>query len=247
MHRLYLDHPIPQPGETLLVGGEEASHALRVKRLGPGDAVGLLDGAGGRGSGMVTAVERARGKHGEAAVELRVVTSERSDPIRPVLDVRTATPKGGRVDDMVEQLSQVGAASWGPLATERGVVDPRETKLLRLERVARESAKQCGRAWVLRVDAPEVFAAAVAGAGRRTIVADGSGEPWRREMGNVESLRLLIGPEGGWTEDELAAARQAGAVVTRFGPHTMRIETAAVAAAAVIMAGAATAGNVAPK
>jgi 16S rRNA (uracil1498-N3)-methyltransferase len=142
---------------------------------------------------------------------------------------------------MVEGLSEVGAAAWIPLRTERSVVEPRMTKLDRLSRLAVESAKQCGRAWFLRIEQERTLRDALArAAGTRVIVADASGvgagvgadETERTETAVV---RVVVGPEGGWTAEELASARDAGAVVTRFGPHSMRVETAAVAAAAVVL------------
>jgi 16S rRNA (uracil1498-N3)-methyltransferase len=66
-------------------------------------------------------------------------------------------------------------------------------------------------------------------------MADATGKPWAGSMSDEQPVRLLVGPEGGWTGEELAAASRAGATIARFGVHTMRIEVAAVAACAVIM------------
>ncbi|MFN7021537.1 MAG: RsmE family RNA methyltransferase [Phycisphaerales bacterium] len=239
MHRLFLVHPIPAPGQTLLIEGDEAAHALRVKRLGPGDTLALLDGCG------VTALARVdppdfqpASRRSPASLRLTITDRTEHPPPSPALDVFTATPKGARPDDLIDQLSQVGAASWAPLHTERGVVDPRPAKLDRLERIARESAKQCGRPWLLRIDPPRDLRALLADPSRpATILADASGEPYRpMELAAPSAIRLLIGPEGGWSPAELQSARAASATIARFGPHTMRIETAAVAAAAIIMA-----------
>lgn len=239
MHRLFLDQPIPPPGRSLAIEGDEAAHALRVKRLHPGDTLALLDGCG------VTALARveqpdAHSPSRRAPTVLRLTITDRTEhPLpSPALEVFTATPKGARPDDLIDQLSQVGAAAWAPLHTDRGVVDPRPAKLDRLERIARESAKQCGRPWLLRIDPPRDLHALLTDPARpTTILADASGEPLRPMHGTASpTLRLLIGPEGGWSPAELESARAAGATLARFGPHTMRIETAAVAAAAVIMA-----------
>jgi 16S rRNA (uracil1498-N3)-methyltransferase len=138
---------------------------------------------------------------------------------------------------MVEGLSEVGAAAWIPLRAERSVVEPRMTKLDRLSRLAVESAKQCGRAWFLRIEQERTLRDALARTeGTRVIVADASGVG-ADEIERTETavVRVVVGPEGGWTAEELASARDAGAVVTRFGPHSMRVETAAVAAAAVVL------------
>jgi 16S rRNA (uracil1498-N3)-methyltransferase len=111
------------------------------------------------------------------------------------------------------------------------------TKLDRLSRLAVESAKQCGRAWFLRIEQERTLRDALARTeGTRVIVADASGVG-ADEIERTETavVRVVVGPEGGWTAEELASARDAGAVVTRFGPHSMRVETAAVAAAAVVL------------
>lgn len=237
-----LDHAIPPVGALLDISGDEASHALRVKRLESGHRLRLLDGAGVVATGVIAGTRKG-GREG-LTMEVRI-DSRREQPfpgVRPWVDVLTATPKGGRVDEMIDGLSQVGAASWGPLETARGVVDPREHKLARLERIARESAKQCGRSWVLRIAGKSDLATALRGEPNVvTVMADAAGQPWSElepQHRAASKVRLLIGPEGGWTTQELEQARAAGARVARFGPHIMRIEQAAVAAAAVVMANA---------
>ncbi|MCC6321170.1 MAG: 16S rRNA (uracil(1498)-N(3))-methyltransferase [Phycisphaerales bacterium] len=243
MHRVFLEQAIPEPGEALSIEGEEAVHALRVKRLREGDAVRLLDGAGVVAEARIDGVERVprASRGGGSSVRLMVVSRSEEPRPEPWLEVLTATPKGARVDEMIDQLSQIGAGSWGPLRTERGIVDPRPAKLDRLERLAREAAKQSGRAWLMRIAPERTLGQALGDGGAENIVADASGEPYHAAGGagaRGGAVRLLVGPEGGWTSGELAAARAGGAVIARFGPHTMRIETAAVAGAAVIMAGA---------
>jgi 16S rRNA (uracil1498-N3)-methyltransferase len=153
----------------------------------------------------------------------------------PRLEVLSAAPKGSRLEDMIDGLSQVGADAWMLLETDRAEVDPRPGKLERLRRVAAEASKQSGRPWLLEIGQSVQLAAALgrAGPGRSVVVADVSGEPYSRR-GEPE-ISLLIGPEGGWSPAELAAVRRSSARVCRFGPHTMRIETAAVAAAAILL------------
>jgi 16S rRNA (uracil1498-N3)-methyltransferase len=136
---------------------------------------------------------------------------------------------------MIDGLSEAGAAQWRALETERGVAEAGAHKLERVERHALEASKQCGRAWVMETGPGATLAEALrGGAGVRGVVADASGGAYAAR--GAGTVRVLIGPEGGWTERELAAARDAGAEVARFGPHTMRIETAAVVAAAVVIA-----------
>lgn len=232
MHRIHWQGAWPDVGQTLAIDGDEASHALRAKRLRAGERVEVFDGAG-----QVAACEVQDSESGRrtGTLALRVLGLARHEPARPRVEVFAATPKGGRVDEMVEGLSEAGAASWTPLVTARTVVEPRAAKLDRLRRIAVESAKQCGRAWVLEIGRECGLAGALAEArGAAIVLADGSAPPYRPGSG-ADTVRLLIGPEGGWTDDERRDALRAGAVAASFGPHAMRIETAAVVGAAVVL------------
>lgn len=235
VHRMYVHEGIPHTGERLIITGEEAEHAARVKRIAPGDRVQLLDGHGTVAAALVGRAGPERSGRGRVWIlEVTVESVCRAQPPHPAVEVWAATPKGSRVDELVEGLSQVGAAAWSPLAAERTVVTPRETKLERLERIAWESAKQCGRAWVLRIGRERTLAEGLASEpGVRVVVADASGAPY--DASGAAAVRILVGPEGGWSQSELEAARSSGATIARFGPHAMRIETAAVVAAAIVL------------
>ena len=239
IHRMYL-HSVPPVGGIALIEGDEAKHAVRVKRIEPGNAVQLLDGAGTVADGAVLGTEALteeqqarRARRGEWLLPVRIERVTRAAPVRPALHVLTATPKGARLEEMIDGLSQVGAASWSPLETQRGVVDPRDTKLARLERVAVEASKQCGRPWLLKTGPQRRFVDAVAWNSGPVILADAGGGAYAPQ--GAEDISLLIGPEGGWTQGELQAAERAGVRIYSFGPHVMRIEIAAVAASAIIL------------
>lgn len=231
MHRILLRALTPpSPDDLVKVDGAEASHALRVKRLRPGESVQILDGAGTVVRGEVAPESTSRTLH------VRVSSVERLPPPSPTLEVLSAVPKGGRVETMVEMLSQLGVARVRPLLTERSVVDPRPAKLERLRRVAEESAKQCGRAWVMEI-APQLrLQEALDPTNGPILIAHATGDTLPNAASRADRLRLLIGPEGGWTPEELNLARDAGATIIRLGRHTMRIETAAVAGAALLLA-----------
>jgi 16S rRNA (uracil1498-N3)-methyltransferase len=115
-------------------------------------------------------------------------------------------------------------------------VPARGGKAERVERIAREASKQCGRAWLMEVgeDVSLAELMKLPGDGRvEMVMADVSGSGY--ESSGAEVVRLLVGPEGGWREDELGAARSAGVRVVCLGPHVMRIETAAVVGAAMVI------------
>jgi 16S rRNA (uracil1498-N3)-methyltransferase len=230
-------------GETILIEGDEARHALRVKRVRAGEHVELMDGRGTVAAGVVAdapgAAASAPGKrHGKDDLYVRIENMRRIEPTHPRVEVWSAAPKGSRIDEMIDQLSQVGAAEWRPLETARGVVDPRETKLERLTRIAAEAGKQCGRAWTLTIGPRATFDDAIrATPGVSIIIADASGAPWNPQLPpDIKAIRLMIGPEGGWTPEELEKARSAAATIARFGLHVMRIETAAAIACGILLA-----------
>lgn len=251
---LALDASIPPSGtlsrqisQHISLQGPEAEHLAHARRARVGEPIALHDGAGLIATGRIESVTPG-GKREGALVRIVIDSASRAEPGTRV-HVFTAVPKGGRIDEMVEQLSQVGAWSWSPHRTARSIVEPRETKLERLERITVESMKQCGRAWRLHIaDSVMLFQDALSTGGgtlpAQLILADASGTAvvdWlmaRRAAaeGRVQQadIRLLIGPEGGWTPEELAAAQANNAAVLSFGPHAMRIETAAVVAAAVL-------------
>lgn len=246
LHRILDDAFDLAPGAIIEIGGEEAHHAVKSKRLGVGDAVGLLDGRGGVASARIEGVEKA-GK-GDWRLRLAVEAVEHAEPVRPWLEVVAAAPKGPRLEGMIDQLSQAGASSWRPLASDRVVVDPREGKLDRMVRIAREAAKQCGRAHLLSIGGRMTLAEALAAPGAtgsrpRVLLADVGGVAVSKALageGRLESVRVLVGPEGGWTDDERALAIAGGAMVVGLGPHVFRTESAAVVATALVRA--ATAG-----
>ena len=159
--------------------------------------------------------------------------------------VASAVPKGNRADWMVEKLSELGASGFVPLITERSVVGVEgKNKLARWERLAGEAAKQSKRRGVMKIgEVKEVreFVAVMKGVGwylslnesaraMRDVVMEVAREK------AIARLTLLIGPEGGWTAEEIGMFDGAGLTAVGMGASILRIETAAVAAAAIVAA-----------
>lgn len=230
-HRIYFPDVLPAPGGRVVLSGEEAQHAHRVKRVEAGEVVALHDGRGGVASAEVGLATKVRG---EWTLELLVRDVARRERQEPRLAVLAAAPKGDRLEAMVDGLAQVGVERFSPLVTARTVVEPRQGKLDRLMRVAVEALKQSGAAHLMEVGGPVSLAEALRGEGP-VVMADASGETWRGPA--PSRARLLVGPEGGWTAEEVEAAHAAGVRVARFGVLTMRVEVAAVVGAGVMMLG----------
>jgi 16S rRNA (uracil1498-N3)-methyltransferase len=206
----------------MLVGEDEAHHGRTVLRLRPGDEIRLADGAGGAGTGTVQTVERH-------AILVQIAAVEPVPPLpAELLTVAVAPPKGDRLGDLVRGLTELGVGCIRFLQCERGERLP--GNLDRLQRIAGEALKQCHRGRLPQIG-PEVDIPGLAGLGGRLIVLDRSGTA--PDAGSPQPTTLVIGPEGGLTIDELATLNAMGAVSVRLAGSILRIETAALAAAAV--------------
>lgn len=224
---------------TVSLDPGEAGHAVRVLRLKVGDAVELFDGSGGLVRAEITEINRkAVICQPDHASLTRTPAHGRS------IVIAAPAAKADAAAVMVDMLSQLGAARWIPMICERSVVDPREKKLEKWRRLAIESAKQCGRLHVMAIDEPTGFEQVLQRDAdhRRMMLPPGRGEatpgsglrcqtePTSRD---TSQLLLLIGPEGGFADTEIAAATEAGFLPLTLGDHVLRIETAAVVAATV--------------
>jgi 16S rRNA (uracil1498-N3)-methyltransferase len=227
--------PAAQP-PTVVVGGDEARHALRVKRLITGDQVLLASGAGILAPATITST-RKLGKDGwELSAQLASAPFVHPRP-SPSVHLCAAFPKGDLLEHMLDQLSQCGIDSVSMLRTQRAFEDDRPPKRERLNRICEESLKQCCRPWLMQLADPLDLALALRHDGP-VLVADASGDTWptaAQHLAAHQPIRILVGPEGGFTPDELALARDARATIVRATPHILRIETAAVALASLVL------------
>jgi len=221
MNRFYTPEPL-EPGEFVL-DGPEAHHLVSVRRLGPGDRVTLFNGNGLEYPAEVVHADRKRATLN--VFEAVAVDRERAFP----LTIAAAMPKGDRGDFLVEKLVELGATRFVPLLAERSVVQPKESRLEKLQQAVIEASKQCGRNALMRIDALTRWSDFLTRAeGWRAILHPGSSEATAPPNA---ARTFAIGPEGGFTEGEVAAAEAAGWVRFSIGPRILRVETAAIAAA----------------
>lgn len=185
---------------------------------------------------MIRDIRKSR--QGEWEVELEVTSVATQERAAPRIEVFAAAAKGERLEEMIDGLSQVGANLYRPLLARRTVVDPREGKMNRLRRVAAESLKQCGRGWLLEIEDAITFADAIKPTpGTVVLAADASGGPLPAAAAvKAERVVLLVGPEGGFSDEEFSQLKAAGVTLFCFAPHVLRVETAAVVGAAMVRA-----------
>jgi len=216
--------------------GDEGRHAARVKRLGPGERVLVGDG---RGTVLDCAVVNVLPDGLELAVESRRVEPEPA----PRLVVVQALPKGERAELAVEVLTELGVDEIVPWAASRSIAQwhgPRgEKALAKWRRTAAEAAKQSRRAWVPTV-APlartaDVAARLATSAG--LVLHEAASAPLTAAPLPADGdVLVVVGPEGGIADDELAAFADAGAASVRMGAPVLRTSTAGAAALAVLSA-----------
>jgi 16S rRNA (uracil1498-N3)-methyltransferase len=226
-----------RPGDPVEVGGDEAHHAVAVRRLRVGEPVALTDGHGTSVTGTVA-------ETGKRRLVVSVDAVEQWPVPEPVLTVVQALPKGDRGELAVEVLTEIGVATIVPWAAARSVAvwrgERAEKSAARWRSTAHEAAKQARRAWF-----PEVGGLAgtddvcrlVSEADLAVVLHEAATTPMTAlAVPATGSVLVVVGPEGGLTDEELAAFAAAGAHGVRLGSEVLRTSTAGVAAAAALLA-----------
>lgn len=223
-------------GDTVQLEGDEARHAVVVRRIRVGEQVVLSDGAG---TTVVVSVEST----GKSTLTGTVTQVHEHPAETPRLVVVQAIPKGDRGELAVEMLTEVGADVIVPWAASRSVAVWRGERaaksLAKWRSTAREAAKQSRRAWFPEVAAmattPEVVAL-LRDAALAVVLHEGGTEPLASlEVPDRGDVVVVVGPEGGISDEELVAFAEGGARPLRMGSSVLRTSTAGVAAAAALL------------
>lgn len=225
------------PGAVVRLEGDEAHHAVAVRRMRVGEELVLTDGAGGVAVGTVAST-------GKRLLEVTVTTYEQvAEPV-PAVTVVQALAKGDRGERAVEVLTEIGAARIVPWAAARSVAvwkGEREARsLARWRATAREAAKQSRRAWhpeVADLASTDDVAALVGGAGLAVVLHEEAVSSLAAlDVPAAGTVVVVVGPEGGLTDDEVATLVDAGAHAVRLGSEVLRTSTAGVAAVSALLA-----------
>ena len=224
-------HERLQAGERVRLSEEDSLHALRSRRLRPGEAVTVSNDLSWRGKGRLDGEE-----NGLAVVELEETWP--IEPRNPELDVSLAPPKGDRLAWAVQKLSELGVDRLGLMQTERSIRFPSATAFARLAVVAREAAMQSAQPRIMDLCERDGLREAAAPGNGVGVMLHETGTERLSDVLPAEASRvhLLIGPEGGFSDPEVAQARDAGFRIACLGPSILRTETAAVVGAALALA-----------
>jgi 16S rRNA (uracil1498-N3)-methyltransferase len=228
---------------NVTLASDEARHLREVLRLKVGDEVYVFNGAGKE---FHCRVEESRRDSAQLEVLAEV------DPARPEsrlhLTLAVALLKGEKFDLVVQKATELGVYEVVPVATKLADIRLRDEsdaakRVARWQRIALEAAKQSGRAVVPRIAIPVSFASLINEAdaepqARRLMFSERNGQSLTKATELLPTkgfpLTALVGSEGGWTDEELTGAREAGWTIVTLGGRTLRAETAAIAVAVLL-------------
>ena len=224
-------------GDRIVLTGPEGHHAAKVRRLRVGEPVDVVDGRGTRASCTVAEV-------GRDEVTLDVLGRTTEPPSSPRLVLVQALAKGDRGEFAVELATEVGIDEIVPWSAARCVVrwegERGEKALARWRSTAREAGKQSRRAWLPEVrplHSTRQLLDLVRAADATLVLHESAADPLATvDLPDEGQVLLLVGPEGGLTDEEIAELTEAGAAVVRLGASVLRTSTAGAAAAAVVSA-----------
>lgn len=236
MHRFYLP-PQQMAGSVLALSGPEAHHALHVLRVRRGETVTVLNGAGVQCFCAVQDAARDR-------LTLKVLERRQIPPLSCEVTLLQALPKGKLIESIIQKATELGVARIVPLLTER-VVTQMDTqaataKTLKWQTVAIEAIKQCGSAWLPKVERPATLGECVAQRPQVELSLIGSLQEGARHprecfrefettrLRKPSSVAIWIGPEGDFTPTEIEQVQKAGALPITLGALVLRTDTAAL-------------------
>lgn len=235
MAHFYLNDELTsaQVGERISVTGAEARHAVTVSRLAPGETLAVGNGAGLVVTGTIVSAEPAE-------FVLEVVTVSETPPASPAIWLAQALAKGDRDEYAVQQATELGVDGVIPWAAQRSIVKWEGNKIAkgaqRWSAIVREASKQSLRPWIPEVGdlASTAILCALAGQARMLVLDPTAEQPLSAFEPDGRDVVLVVGPEGGISESELARLTAAGASIWSLGVPVLRTSTAGPAAIAVL-------------
>jgi len=234
--RRFFINPTDITGETAQLTGPEAHHLRSVLRLTPGDPVTFFDGAGARYQARIEQILKDR-------VTATIIEHTQDLPPKVRLHLGQALLKGQKMDLILQKATELGVDAIWPFYSEHGIhKTPRDTQMERWQRIVLEACKQCDRAKPLEIhDTQEItdLMTQPPPCDTRLIFWEHETRQTLNEIladqtTDCHSVLFLLGPEGGFSETEVARAQQEGFTPVSLGPRILRAETATLAATAIL-------------
>jgi 16S rRNA (uracil1498-N3)-methyltransferase len=221
------------------LSGTDARHIQKVLRLKPGATIGLFDGEGFEYLARIETVSPGRVQ--VAILDRFAVCRESTFKIT----LAQALLKEKKMDTLLRPLTELGITAWMPYIADRSVPQPSQkqsqNRIERWKKITREAVKQCRRGKAVKIEPISSFAEVLAMGGNfetRVIFYEQAGTTLKDNLVGVKeqagSVLALLGPEGGFTKDEVTAAKAAGFIVAGLGPRILRAETAALSACVLL-------------
>jgi 16S rRNA (uracil1498-N3)-methyltransferase len=235
MHRFYIDHI--DGDKVFLADSEQLHHLKDVLRLKIDDEVIVFDSKGNEYAGVITKIERKQ-------AELRITPIKSTRNHKTKLTLACAIPKGSRMDDIIDYLTQIGVERIIPMWTERVVVKlddvKTESRLKRWRKIAQNAARQSQRSSIPLIEPVTRLENVISDshdydlkliptlAGERRLIKDAIAEA------RPNDIIVLVGPEGDFTSEEIELAQSEGFIPVSLGDTVLRVATAAVAVASYL-------------
>lgn len=218
-------------GDLVKISGDDAFHIARSLRMAVGDELTVCDMHGAQHTCRLTRI-----RDDECECEILATEEGKTEP--PVeITLFMGYPKGDKLETVIQKAVELGASKITPFESSRCIKRPKadraEKQLLRFSRIAEEAAKQCGRSRLPTVDGALSFSEMLAEAAKHDVTLfcyEGDGARSLKdvlsELGEVKTVAVVVGSEGGFSLDEARKAGESGAVIVNLGPRILRCETA---------------------
>ena len=239
MHTFYVP-PSQIFTHTATITGSEQHHLRNVLRLTPGATLRIIDGQGNVYTAEVLEAGTNRGSS-----EARILSHEFHAQVSPSLTLFQGLPKNDKMELILQKTTEIGATQIVPMHSAHALQNPSQNRYERWHRVVISATKQCKRAWLPELCEPQTYEASLAQLDKFSLrlilnpYLEHESRPQHiktvlREVSQPTSIALFVGPEGGFSKQEVTTAIENGCIPVTLGANILRTETAAIVAVAVV-------------
>jgi len=233
IYRIHIDSGL-RAGDELALPARAAHHLVKVLRHRVGDRVTLFDG---RGREALAEIVTAHRRHGCSVRVIETVAASRESPLR--IELIQGLSRGEKMDLVIQKAVELGVSTIRPIISQRSEVRPDKSaasRLARWQEIVIGACEQSGRAQLPEVHAPVAIEEVTAGASTRLLLHPEATRRLAERPPAENGVSIAIGPEGGFSEQDVALLERKGFHGVRFGPRILRTETAGIAAVSALQA-----------